>query len=378
MMRTRRTDAIRLLVSARDPAAACQMAALSKAARADPRFALTLVAQPPALQILQASGLSVQQVPPLSTTDAHDAKGRKLLELADDILSTVHPDVVLCGLSSPSEGGIDEALMAQRKTTGIVFQDFWGELNGFFGGMPDLVLVIDHAAATQTRQRHGIQTCVTGSPRHGTYRYFDSYTTRQHVRSTLGMDDKLVFGLLGQPLHAREGYRRTLEVWRHALLEFASPPTVLYRPHPRESTAQQSWTQDWLKASGLKAIFYADGSTEQALAACDVVCSVMSNCAYDAAYLNYFSTRPLVSPVLMLFDAELRSFYEGIVKIQDLPYLSEHLALPVWNAQDLASTLKGAATPPVQQQLWRAAQAALEDASTACDRILEAICSAIG
>lgn len=377
-MRANGNTVIRLLVSARDPAAAFHMAALSKAAWADPRFALTLVAQPPALQILRASGLPVQPVPPLSTTDAHDAKGQKLLELADDILSAVHPDVVLCGLSSPSEGGIDEALMARRKAIGMVFQDFWGELNGFFGGMPDLVLVIDRFAAEQTRRRHGIQTCVTGSPRHGAYRHFDGHTMRQSVRSALGVDNQLVFGLLGQPLHAREGYRRTLEVWRHALLEFASPPTVLYRPHPRESTAQQTWTQDWLIASGLKAIYYADGSTEQALAACDVVCSVMSNCAYDAAYLNYFSTRPLISPVLMLFDAELRSFYESIVKIQDLPYLSKHLALPVWNAQDLAPTLQGAATPLVQQQLWRAAHSALEDASTACERILEAICSAVG
>lgn len=367
---------LRLLLSARDPAAAQNIAAVCHALAADPRFALEVVAQQPAHAILRSRGVAARELPGLRAHTRDDADAGALLSLAKQLLDQLRPDVVLSGLSSPTpaEGGIDEALFACAGVPTLMLQDFWGELNAFFGAPPQVALVLDEHAAQQTAARHGTPTRVVGSPRHGEYAGFDSAAARQRVRERfVGRSPAAYIGLFGQPLHRLGGYRRTIEAWMAEVESLPAPVRVIYRPHPREDAQQVRTTVDWLEALRVEHVTLRDGPPEAALAACDVACTVFSNCAYDAAYLNYFSAQPLVSPLLMLFDEELLGVLACAGDYRRLPYIARGLTLPVWRREGLGPALRLAAQGPYRQQLWDAARTVLHDPRLAVTRIADEV-----
>jgi hypothetical protein len=365
---------VTLLVSARDPAAAFQLAAFCEAARDDPRFRLAVVAQQPALAILRARGIEVRALPFVYARDADGAEGHALLALADEVLAETRPDVLLCGLSSPGEGGIDEALLARRSAPAFVMQDFWGEQNGFFGRGPDAVFVLDEIAAALSRARHGTPALVTGSPRHGQYGHLDLAATRRAVRGRFGIDPVApVVGLFGQHLHDRPGYRRTLAAWVEAGLGMPGETRFLYRPHPRELPGERAETLSWLAEAGLAVATLDEATTEEALVACDAACTVFSNCAYDAAYLNYFSPAPLVTPMMLLFDAEMASLYASLAHHDELPYLSQGLVVAVRERAALGAALAEAIGGEGKGRTWRAARQSLPDPSLAASRMADAL-----
>lgn len=364
---------VRLLISARDPAAAFHMSEIGRGALRDARFDVTLVAQPPAAQLLRQNGLPLQALPPVLTLEA-GAGARDLLALADHVLATHRPDVILCGLSSPGEAGIDEALLAQKQIPAALVQDFWGEQNRLLGGSPDLALVLDDFARHLTTARHGTPALITGSARHAHYAGIDACLTRRARRAAHRVDaDTEVWGWFGQPLQAFDGYRRTLSAWTQSLASLEANATVLYRPHPRETDTQKAWTRAQLTDAGLRVVVAENYSTEDALLACNTVCTILSNCAYDAAYLNFFSDAPLLAPVLLLFDEELRSFYQQTVDIRHLPYVEKGLTLPVWDIGQLPTVLRHAAGPEARKALWQAARKVLPDPTHAITRVLDAV-----
>lgn len=374
-----RMNRVTLLVSARDPAAAFQLAAFCKAARGDPRFRLVVAAQQPALDLLRAHGVESRALPFVYARDPDGAEAHALLALADEVLADARPDVVLCGLSSPGEGGIDEALLARRQVPAFVMQDFWGEQNDFFGRGPDAVFVLDEVAARLSRARHGTPAVVSGSPRHGEYRRIDIAGTRRAVRERFGIaPGAAVVGLFGQHLHDRPGYRRTLAAWAEAGLALPRGTRFLYRPHPRELPEERAQTRSWLQDAGLEAGILEAESTEESLVACDAACTVFSNCAYDAAYLNYFSASPLVTPMMLLFDGEMASLYASLAHLDDLPYLSQGLVAAVRDRAALGSALREAIGEPGKARTWRAARSSLPDPSLAASRMADALLASAG
>lgn len=368
---------IRLLASARDPAAALHMVAVCRAIERDSRFTLHLVAQAPAAGMLRAAGLPVRELPSLRAQQPGDVAAVELLKLADGILDELKPDILLCGLSAPSEGGIDEALLARRQVPALLIQDFWGEQNHFFGAAPDLTVVLDAYAAQLTWHRHGTPTLVAGSPRHSEYSGFDIGAARTRVRAMFAADTaaaKRVFiGLFGQPLHRFPGYQRTLDAWAQAVHGLPGTVHVIYRPHPRDTARDLSMTQRWLADRRIDFVTLQDETTEDAIAACDAACTIFSNCAYDAAYMNYFSPTPLLTPVLMLFDPELRSVLAETGDYMRLPYIAGGLTLPVWREEDLAGALGRAAGEPCQAAVWAAARRELVNPLHAIEQIAERI-----
>jgi len=149
--------------------------------------------------------------------------------------------------------------------------------------------------------------------------------------------------------------------------------TVLYRPHPRETVEQRNWTREHLTRAGNRVVVAETCTTEEALATCDTVCTVLSNCAYDAAYLNFFSAAPLVVPVLLLFNSELRDFYQRTVDIRQLPYVGQHLTLTAWSESGLAEVLRSTSEPGTRRAVWEAAHTALPDPTRAVSRVLGAV-----
>jgi len=366
-----------LLVSARDPAAALQLAAFCSAARDAPMLAVTVVAQPPAAGILRARGLAVREVALPCARARGGAEATALLDAADAILAESSPDVLLCGLSSPSEGGIDEALLARRRVPAFVVQDFWGEMNDFFGRGPDALFVLDEVAVELSRRRHGTAAIMTGSPRHGEYQEIDAIAARRSIHQRHGISATArVIGLFGQHLHAKPGYRRTLEGWAGALRGLPGDTRIAYRPHPRELPQERAWMREWFRSIGVPVVVLEQCSTEEALAACHAACTVFSNCAYDAAYLNYFSAGPLVTPVMLLFDEEMVSFYSSIANFSELPYFSRNLVLSVREASALAPALLDATLGDAGSRVWRAARDALPDPVGAVERMIAVLVAA--
>ena len=367
-----------LLVSASDPAAALQLGPVCLQAQTDSRFLVRIVAQHPACVILRGLGLEVTEVPALRANEKDDAAALELIDWADQVIARYRPDLILCGLSSPSDGGIDEALLARRTVPAFLMQDFWGEQNLFFEAGADVLFSLDEDALALNAKRWGAHSVVTGSPRHGCYGDLDSFAMRLQVRKELGVvNGRQLVGFFGQPLQRFSGYRRTIEVLANACKQLATPVNVVYKAHPRETWRDIEETMQWFAAAGVRVQLMEKCTTEASLAACDVACTVFSNCLYDAAYLNRFSPEPLVVPILMLFDRELLDFYSEITKISALPYFSQQLALPVWREAEMVHTLVAALSDDSRAQVWANARV-LPDPSMASKKILDALAGATG
>jgi hypothetical protein len=364
---------LRLLVTARDAGATFNLIEIARAALRDGDFSLSIHAQSPALEYLREAGLDAIDVALPPASDAGDGAARALLEYARAVQLSVQPDALLAGLSTPGDGGIDEAALATAVAPSFVMQDFWGEANGFFGRLADCYLGLDEHAVRLTRQRHGVDGAVVGSPRHAAYATLDVEELRARSRTELGLAEGVdVFGLFGQALHRLPGYQMTVEAWAAALRRLPGPLAAVYRPHPRETDADAAATLALVRGSGLECRLVRQRTVEETLAACDVVCSAFSLCSYDAAYLNRLATRPLITPVTLLFDQQVRDYCGEHIHFEDFPYLQGRLALSVRRVEELGERLQSARHGHLPESVWRAARG-IPDPSGATARALEVI-----
>jgi len=364
----------RLLISARDPAAAYHLTEVARHAARDPRFELTLVAQEPALSIMRAGGLSPLPIELEKAVKAESAEGIALLAAAERVLAEHRPDAVLCGLSTPFDGGIDEAIFARASMRRFLYQDFWGERNAFFGPGPDVCLVLDRMAAEMTWNRHRLPSVVVGSARHAAYADLAPAKRRLDVRRRLGIAaDVAVYALFGQALAALEGYRKTVEAWVEAVQSLPGPRVAAYRSHPRENDDDRRRTLGVIRNAGLDVLSLDGESVEDALLAGDVIGSAFSNCAYDAAYLNFFSEQPLIVPVCLFFEPGVVEYFQRIVRLKEWPYLKSGLVLPVYRREDLSKALAHAAGDDAKRRYWEAARGNLLSPDGASQRVLDAV-----
>jgi hypothetical protein len=364
----------RLLISARDPAAAYHLTEVVKHATADSRFAVTLVAQEPALSIMRTGGLSPIPVP-LEKAESQDSDAaRALLAAADRLLAEHRPDAILCGLSTPFDGGIDEALLARSSVPRFLYQDFWGEQNAFFGRGPDVCLVLDRMAVEMTWNRHQLPTVVVGSARHAAYAELKPAERRTAIRRRLGIaDDVVVLSLFGQALSSLDGYRRTVEAWVDAVKHLGGRRIAAYRPHPRESADDRRRTPAMFREAGIDVVDWENETVEDSLLASDVVGSAFSNCSYDAAYLNFFSESPLIVPVSLFFEPGVVEYFRQLVRLKEWPYLKSGLVLAVYRREELADELARAAGDETRRRYWLAARQNLDSPNGASGRVLDAI-----
>jgi hypothetical protein len=368
---------IRLLISARDPAAAYHLTEIVKQARHDARFEITVVAQDPAWSIMRAAGIDATQVSLEKATTVDSAEARLLLERAERILAEFEPDAVLCGLSTPFDGGIDEAILARTRVPSLLLQDFWGERNAYFGRGPDVCLVLDRMAADLTWSRHQLPSRIVGSARHAAYEDTAPVERRAAVRGALGVPPgATVLSLFGQALHALEGYRNTVEAWGDAVKRFPGRRIAAYRKHPRESDDDQRRTRDMFRDAGIDVLSLDDFSVEDALLAGDVIASAFSNCTYDAAYLNFFADRPMLVPVCLFFEPGVVEYFQRIVRLKEWPYLKSGLVLPVYERETLPQALVDAAGDAAKREFWEAAKRNLVSPQGASHRVLDAVAEA--
>lgn len=364
----------RLLITARDVAAALHLVQVAIACRADTRYEILIAAQQPAARHFVEAGLPVREIPALKARSADCGEAAQLRAIARQLLAEYAPDVVLAGLSTPFDAGLDEAMLAEATVPTVLFQDFWGEQNLLLGKPADLVLAVDDEAGLLNFERFGIRSRVVGSARHAAYAALRIADTRQDVRSRLGIaPSESVVGFFGQALHQLPGYARTVEAFVTALAAIPVPFRLIVRPHPREDAAQRRMTQELFRRSGIVPVGDVEGPVERALIACDVVCSLFSTCTYDTAYLNRFSPEPVAVPISMLFDEEIDAYCRQHVNFETFPYHRAGVVLSVHNRQDLAPTIRRSLESSCRREVWLSARANLPDPGAAPARVLAAI-----
>jgi hypothetical protein len=365
---------LRLLITARDAAAALHLIQVARAAAESADITLDVAAQNPAATYFKSAGITHRYIDLAPVREPAGAAADAMRAAAAGVLAEVRPHVVLSGLTTPGDGGIDEAVVGSFAGPTVTLQDFWGEVNAFFGKAADLHLALDDEGVRLTRARHGLAAVAIGSPRHSAYADLDITAIRKDLRSRLRGP---VIGFFGQALHAIEGYRRTVRAWAEAILRQPGGASAVYRPHPRETAAEADWTTGLLAGIGIECTVLDACPVEHALLACDVVCSAFSNCTYDVAYLNRFSAAPVATPLALFFDPEVVAYFRRMVRLDEFPYLKAGLVLPVREGEQLADLIAEAAGAEAKSRYWHAAQA-LADPRAAPERALAEVRRMVG
>ncbi|HAU1949970.1 TPA: hypothetical protein F8S50_15255 [Legionella pneumophila] len=357
---------MRILVTARDVGAALNIIEIVKILKQYAGVTVFIYAQPPALKYFLRAGIEPVfevPVPPIRSLNESNA----LLSYANQLIEQLNPDITLSGLSSPGEAGIDEAIIAvcpaHIKT--FVLQDFWGEVNFFFEKLADCYLCIDHHASEITKNRFNAQTEIIGSPRHIIYETLNIEVQRKYIREYFNISQNTkAIGLFGQALHGLPGYVETISQWLEVCSQQEKTKLViLYRPHPRESAADKEETIGLLNSSGLEWKILSTQLVEESLLACDLVCSFFSNCLYDAAYLNYFSLRPILTPVVLNFHSQIQNHTNQLNLYEASPYRKQELAFFCESAHTLANDIAHLLSKECSYKYWLQSKITLENPS---------------
>ena len=365
----------KLLVTARDAGAAFNIIEICKQALSEGIFSLEIYAQMPAAQYFQENGIVVNVVSLPSAKTTNDEEAKNLLCYCKALIENIRPDAILSGLSTPFDGGIDEAILAvaKGKIPTIVMQDFWGEANKFFGVIADCYLSLDAEAVRITYERHNAISVALGSPRHAHIGKIPLLKFRNMLRKELEIDQNaLVIGLFGQALHRLEGYYATIQYWSSSLKHFSKKIVAVYRSHPREKEEETFKTIELIKETGLECKRIQHEKVEHSLLMCDVVCSAFSNCSYDASYINYYAIEPLLVPMLLLFNEEVSQYLRSKVCLEQFPYLKDGMALAVNRPEELEEKLNYAISKKGKKDIWLACKQ-LPDPCRASSRALEVI-----
>ena len=359
------------MITARDVAGALHLVEVSRAAVRDPRFEVVVVAQEPAAARFVAAGLDIRTVawPIAKPHDEHTAG--ELRRHARDLLREIEPDVVLTGLSTPFDAGLDEAVLAEARVPTALYQDFWGEQNLILGRGADHIFAIDEQAVSRNRERFGLPSVIVGSARHAAYAALDIAALRARGRRNLGIAPAdTVVGFFGQALHALTGYERTVRALVE-MLRGLPQVRLIVRPHPRENAAQRSITRRWFADAGLRFDWFETGPVEEPLLTCDCVISLFSTCTFDTAYLNRFAREPVAVPVSLLFDAEIAAYCRQYGNYLDFAHHTQGLVRPVYERSQLEAAVRQALTTEARRDVWTRAHSHLPDPARAAERVLD-------
>ena len=364
---------LNLLITLRDMGAAGHLIPVIQAALQDSRFNVFVWAQHPASELLEKNRIKFKYFPQDSITKTNSGESHGFLSLVAENLKTSMVDASLVGLSTPFDGGIDEAVVAISKTPTYLFQDFWGEMNTFFGGMPDSVFALDGYAKALNEKRYKVASHIVGSPKHSAYARLNIPEKRSEIRKRFGFSTKIpTIGYFGQALHSMAGYRTSVEIFIQALKRLDAYQLIV-KPHPRESSQEKELLRALFQDANLRYSFTEESSVEDLILACDIVCSMFSNCNFDACYINWFSSEDGCVPLSLLYNEEIFEYYAAIVDVDRLPVFQLDLVQKVLNQEELEVSLKRALDPSFRRQVVERAKDYLPDPKSACSKILDHI-----
>lgn len=335
-----------------------------------------VIAASPALDVLEARGIEVThrfETPPVEASDTDEAE--VLIAEARGWFDRFEPDAVLTGISGPWAGvGEAMAIVADGRAPVLAIQDWWGFTNRRLGGQPAEYLVADDLAARVTATHSDVPCTIVGYPKYEDYDDFDRDAARATARREFGVDEATPLVIVaGQPLWGRAGYEATL---RYAATHLHAPNDVpiefAYIPHPKERTPDVQRGAEALGGESGHARLWRPDRIETALAACDVLLTCYSTCAYDLAYLNARSGLPQVG-VFMLWEPDVVEAYrEASGNLYPPPHTGSGMVL-MPSFDDFEQTLAAALDPVQRGVLASRARAATPPTEGASDRVWEAV-----
>ena len=231
---------------------------------------------------------------------------------------------------------------------------------------------MDNHAAQITYKKFKVRTAVIGSPRHWIYEQFDITTRRDELRQAINIKpNQKVIGIFGQSLHQLPGYIETISLWLDACLKQNNNEVVLfYRRHPRETTAEANQIIELIKRSGLDYRIFPASVIEESLMLSDLVCSFFSNCLYDAAYLNYYSPKPLIIPVILNYHPKIKEHTDKLELFECSPYRNQGLAYFCMHEENLTTELDDLLSELYKQNYWRQSKVELLNSNKSIKQIL--------
>jgi len=286
---------MRILATARHPGSTKVIEMVVKALQSNPRNQVSLYASDNALKdflkiCLSAQSFSAEGVSYVAGDDAE--KLARLETAVDRIIDAEKPDVIVTGTSSVGIG-IDEIITARSKVDRnipvVTVQDFWGTLNQHPSKIKaDVYAVLDTEAAKVMEQNFGITNCiVTGSPAFDRFYNYGLAEKRESVRKMLELnpEDKTIVFLSQVSSQAIEA-PKTLEALAGSFRYLNNPDrlNLILRMHPRE-TNPELYTA-CLRDSPINVLDSSSMSTEEAIAAADIVTTMYSTGALEFMYMT--------------------------------------------------------------------------------------------
>ncbi|MDI9817762.1 MULTISPECIES: hypothetical protein [unclassified Legionella] len=368
---------MKLLVTARDVGATVNIIEIVKEALLDKEIELYIYAQNPAPEYFYNAGINmVNEIKFLPVTDSKQKEANDLLSFSKHLIDELKPDAVLSGLSSPRDAGIDEAIIAvcSNKIKTFVMQDFWGEVNTFFGKLADYYLCLDTEAARLTKENYNTGTVIIGSPRHAPYSDLSLPLLKEQLRNKIKVTaEQKIVGLFGQSLHFLPGYYDTIKDMLSSIRKNASDTIILYRKHPRETKEEAKKIIDLIMNAGLDLRILDENRVEYSLLICDLVCSIFSNCIYDSCYLNYFSDSPLIVPALLSYNSDIIEYAKKFNVYNSSPYQKQKLAFICESKNSMDQNLNYLLSSKCREEYWHRIKLALENPCHSAKKAVSAI-----
>jgi hypothetical protein len=331
----------KILFSARDPGAAGHIKALIHYFCAHGRFEVILTASGVALEMLAQEGL--EPIPfhlpgGIDSIQPGQDPGL-LLQEAKGLLDRLQPDAVLTSLSSLGVG-IDEALLATAEVPTFALQDFWGDVNLGLGVPADLYLVMDDFAAELSRKRWGVKALAVGAPKYTLYRDLDIMALRRKTRRLLGAKpDDRVIGWFGQSPEM-PGHEAVFQDFLNALASIEEKPKLFLREHPKFLWGRLEHLE---AAQAILGMSVADttgtGTTEEWLAACDLVVTLNSLCGLDHGFLSAYSPGPIGSVLYLATNKLARQFISEKCGMLGFPILQQGIGHLIINRGEITSAV---------------------------------------
>mgnify|MGYP003981317195 CR=1 FL=1 len=340
---------IRLLVTARDPASANDIAQLLPHLFNHERFVVRIIAQEPAYSILLSRNADSDTFV-LDFIDSIENTSHEYIEnVLKEVFLIFQPDSLLTGISGP-DYGVDEISLGicftHNGVKSFSIQSYWGDLNISCGVYADTIFVLDEFASKVTAQRNAdCKTVVTGPLQSNHYDNIDIKTERAAFRTEYGVEvDTPIIALFGQPLFECEWYRTTLDLFIKSVSKSIPHVRIIYKPHPKETSESIDWVSKKLNESGIEYSVKGDINTLILLTGTDVAVSLFSTIGYDLQNLLSRSNIAFSVPMYLFFNENCVKWFEEYCKFQKIPMTENGMSIVVESAGELESKLQTAIT----------------------------------
>lgn len=331
-------EKLRVLISARDPASAHDIAEIVPVLLKDDNFTIKIIAQDAAYMILSERNF----FPHTEKEKLIKFDIEKGCSLIQDIVHDFKPRILLTGISGPGFGVDEIALSVCSKFKDIKtfsIQSFWGDLNYNCGTLANTIFVLDEYAKSATLNRSpGTNTVVAGLFQSKKYDAINIKKERGEFKEKYSKNIKII-GFFGQPLLEYEWYRDTIEAFFESISKISIAIQVVYKPHPKESEESIQWTRLQLDKNNLNFDIEMNIDVLSVLCGTDIAVSLFSTSCFDLQQLLFRSNEAFSVPVYLFFDKRCVKWYKEYSYLDSIPFSDGKMASVIRSKRDIGKQI---------------------------------------